>query len=65
MLHAPSKLTIHGPIGVLGVQAFIKRGQSLGSINPLKTSPHLHFFFLTSSLGIKSSKTSSNTFKAS
>ncbi len=42
ILQAPSWLTMHGPIGVLGVQLLPKSLQSEGSAIPLSTLSQIH-----------------------
>lgn len=41
-LHAPSTETMHGPIGLSGVQTFPKSGHFFDSNFPRMTSPHRH-----------------------
>jgi hypothetical protein len=41
MAQVPSTDTIHGPMGLSGVQAFMNRGQSVGFALPRFTSAHL------------------------
>ena len=42
MLQVPSLLTMHAPLGLSGVQAFMKRGHSRGDILPIITRWQLH-----------------------
>ena len=42
MLQVPSLLTIHAPIGCIGLHAFLNNLQSVGFAIPLKIGPQIH-----------------------